>query len=95
MVAFHRPIPGRPWGRADLQALAGRPVDVLRAQGLGSGTLARVTGPGEAGPGAVCGDTACMGGELPGVRRQEGVAPALTGRACCGPLHGRAADEGA
>ena len=26
------------------------------------------------------GDTACVGGELPGIRRQEGVTPASTGR---------------
>ena len=43
-----------------MQAIAGRPVDVLRAQGQGIGPGTR-TGPGEAGPGAVYGDTARMG----------------------------------
>ena len=50
--AIHRPTPGCTWGRADMQAIADRPVDVLRAQGQGIGPGTR-TGPGEAGPGAV------------------------------------------
>ena len=37
-----------------MQAIAHRPVDVLRAQGQGIGPGTR-TGPGEAGPGAVSG----------------------------------------
>ena len=43
-----------PWGRADMQTIADRPIDVLRAQGQGSRPGTR-TGPGEAGPGAVSG----------------------------------------
>ena len=63
------PTPGCTWGRADMQAIADRPVDVLRAQGpgIGSGTrTARVKRDR-----ALCVDTARMGGQLPGVRRHK------------------------
>ena len=58
--AIHRPTPGCTWGRADMQAIADRPVDVLRAQGQGRGPGTR-TGPGEAGPGAVSGGLSRVG----------------------------------
>ena len=71
------------------------PPDVLRAQGQGCGPGTRA-GPGEAGPGAVCGDTARMGGQLPGIRRrEEGLASTETRRPVCGPLCGGAVDEAA
>ena len=91
---LHRPTPGGTWGRADLQAVADRPVDVLRTQGPGSGPWA-VAGAGEAGPGTVSGSLSRVERELPGVRRQEGVASASTGRPWRGSLHGRAVDEAA
>ena len=56
------------------------PSTYYEHKGPGSGPWA-VAGPGEVRSGAVRGDTACMGGELPGIRRQEGVASASTGRA--------------
>ena len=75
-----------------MQAITERPVDVLRAQGQGSGPGTRA-GPGEAGPGAVYGDTARMGGQLPSIRRQEGLASTETRRPESGTLYGRATDE--
>ena len=67
-----------------MQAIAHRPVDVLRAQGQGIGPGTR-TGPGEAGPGAV-------------IQRvwdeNYHTAPGRSGVSFgCGTLYGRATDE--
>ena len=90
---LHRPTPGRYWGRAEsANSLPVAPSTYYehKARAADPGRLpARARRDSDAVPG----DTAYMGGQLPGIRRQEGVAPAATGRACCGPLYGGATDE--
>ncbi|CAA9310730.1 MAG: Mobile element protein, partial [uncultured Gemmatimonadaceae bacterium] len=78
-------------GRADLPRAAGRPVELLRppaSRGRPGAPLA----PAATRHGTRCEDHRGAQGQLRGVRRAEGVAPAPAGRRARGALHGRAAD---
>ena len=78
---LHRRAPRRPRGRADLQGAADRPVDVPRPR--------RPARRSRDGAGRACRrdaalrgrDPAGLRGELPGLRRAQGLAAAAAGRA--------------
>ena len=94
MVAFIDEHRDAVRGRADLRRAADRPVDVLRAQGP-AGRSATPAGACPARRGAAPSDPAGLGGELPGLRRAQGLAAAAARGHPRGALHGRAADAAA
>ena len=92
MVSFIDAHRDRVRGRADLRAVADRPVDVLRAQGA-AGRSERACRRGCSAIDALrAGDPARLGRELPRLRRAQGLAAARPRGDRRRPLHGRAAD---
>ena len=90
---LHRRSPGGSWGRADLPDAADRPFHLLRSPGQTGGAVAQIRSVATRRCPAP-GDPARLRGELPGLRRAQGLAAAEARRLRCRPVHRGAADEG-
>ncbi len=88
---LHRRSPGDLRGRADLQGSADRPVDVPRPC-RATGRSRRLPARAKRGRGADGRDPARVRGELPRLRRAQGLAAARPRGDRGGALHGRPAD---